>query len=89
MSKKPNIEAMDGVGPFERDTDAFLCSIAISLKRIADKATEAPKWGRKSGMDPAEIAHLAATMTPQEIGRHLGVHPSSVYRALKKKEAMT
>lgn len=82
MPMKPNIEAMDGQWDFQKDTDFFLCSIAISLKRIADKMKDAPRYGRKSGMDPVEIAHLNCTMTPAEIAEHLGCHRSTIYRVL-------
>lgn len=82
MTTKPNIEAMDGAGAFERDTDYFLCSIAISLKRIADKMKEPPRYGRKSAMDPEEIALLNNTMTPAEIAQRLGCNRSTIYRVL-------
>lgn len=82
MSTKPNIEAMDGQWDFQKDTDFFLCSIAISLKRIADKMNEPPRYGRKSAMDPVEITRMHATMTAAEIAQHLGCNRSTIYRVL-------
>lgn len=82
ISTKPNIEAMDGQWDFQKDTDFFLCSIAISLKRIADKMRDPPRYGRKSAMDPVEIERMNLTMTPAEIAQHMGCNRSTIYRVL-------